>query len=630
MAIRMRTTLLVCLVSISFGVIALSLTIVHSILAKQVRRDISADLERSISTLRNIQAQRQQMLTREVSLVAALPVLKSLMTTSDERTIRDGAADFYELSGGDLFALADGNGKPVAVYEAGMSRDPAAIAQSLIPQLHGAPEPSYFIVRGSLYEVAIQPLYFGTAGSGTRLGYVLLGYSVDRRLAEEVSQATSAEVIFYANKTMVASTLDDRYKAQSVKRTDDLLSSGSQNDDTWFGGERFIHAAVLLSGTSEPRVQLVVLKSYDQASRYVTHLNYVLVAWGAILLMLSGALAVYLATTITRPLDRLVAGARALGAGNFDYQLQRAGALEIRELGDAFDRMRCRLRAAREELVAAERLATIGQMASSISHDLRHYLSAVYANAEFMGYDSIGPDERLELLSEVRQGVRGMTDLIESLLLFSRTGQSLQLSYESLPFLVERATSMVRAHPDTQSVHIVLEPMPPLERWLDARKIERAIFNLLLNACQAARQGAGDPEILVALLETDEQISLFITDNGPGVPEVIRESLFQPFVSIGKPSGTGLGLTLAQKIAQEHGGGVTLEESRPGHTVFRMFLAKSTLRKFADAAQRKEAVAPAGGPGIQVVSTALSEPGQTGAHGAANRDPQGATVLPET
>ena len=143
----MRTTLLVCLVSISFGVIALTLTIVHNILQKQVRRDISADLERSISTLRNIQAQRQKMLTREASLLAALPVLKSLMTTSDERTIRDGAADFYELSGGDMFALADGNGKPVAVYEGGAARDPGSLSQSIIPEIHGALQPSYVTVR---------------------------------------------------------------------------------------------------------------------------------------------------------------------------------------------------------------------------------------------------------------------------------------------------------------------------------------------------------------------------------------------------------------------------------------------------------------------------------------------------
>jgi signal transduction histidine kinase len=601
-AIRMRTTLLVCLLSVSFGVIALTLTIVHNVLQKQVRRDISADLERSISTLRNIQAQRQEMLSREVSLLAALPVLKSLMTTSDERTIRDGAADFYELSGGDLFALADGNGKPVAVYEGGASRDSGSLSDSVIPGIHPALQPMYVMVRGNLFEVAVQPLYFGAATSGTRLGYVLLGYSVDRRLAEEVSQATSAEVIFYADKATVATTLDDRYKAETAKRSDDLLSTGAQEADTWFGGEHFVHAAVLLSGTAEPRVQLVVLKSYDQASRYVTHLNQVLIVLGVILLLLSGALAVYLSMTITRPLDRLVAGARALGGGNFDYQLQRAGAREIRELGDAFDRMRTRLRAAREELVAAERLATIGQMASSISHDLRHYLSAVYANAEFLGYGSIGPDERLDLLSEIRQGVRGMTDLIDSLLLFSRTGQSLQLSFESLPFLAERAIAMVHAHPDAQNVHIAVDPMPQMEGWTDARKIERAIYNLLLNACQAARQGSGTPEIRIALSENAEQVLFSITDNGPGVPETIRESLFQPFVSVGKPSGTGLGLTLAQKIAQEHGGSVILQESRPDRTVFQFSIAKGMLRKLAETAQKRETAATPGGTDIHVIS----------------------------
>jgi signal transduction histidine kinase len=601
-AIRMRTTLLVCLVSISFGVIALTLTIVHNILQKQVRRDISADLDRSISTLRNIQAQRQQMLAREVSLLAAHSMLKSLMTTSDERTIRDGAADFYELSGGDLFALADGNGKPVTVYEGGAARDPASLSQSFIPQIHGALQPSYVTVRGNLFEVAVQPLYFGGAASGTRLGYVLLGYAVDRRIAEEVSQATSAEVIFYADKAMVATTLDDRYKAESAKQNENLLSSGAQDSDIWIGGEHFVHAAVLLSGTAEPRVQLVVLKSYDQASHYVTYLNQVLITLGVVLLLLSGALAVYLSTTITRPLDRLVAGARALGGGNFEYQLQRAGAREIRELGDAFDRMRCRLRSAREELVAAERLATIGQMASSISHDLRHYLSAVYANAEFLGYDSIGPEERLELLAEIRQGVRGMTDLIDSLLLFSRTGQSLQLSFESLPFLTERAISMVHAHPDVQNVHIVLDPMPQIEGWLDARKIERAIYNLLLNACQAARQGGGAPEIRISLSESVEQVIFSITDNGPGVPEAIRESLFQPFVSVGKPSGTGLGLTLTQKIAQEHGGSVILQESRPGRTVFQFSIGKAALRAFAESTLRKENATTTDGTDVRVIS----------------------------
>jgi signal transduction histidine kinase len=587
-AIRMRTTLLLCLVSVSFGVASLSLVIVHSILQKQIRSDISADLQRSLVTFQNIETQRREMLRREVSLLAALPVLKSLMTTSDERTIQDGAAEFYWLSGGDLFALADQDGNPVAVFERSSSWSGTDLTASGSPSGFTTTEPHYLLLRGRLYEVASQPLYFGPAIKGTRLGYVLLGYSVNRQLAQEVSEAASASVIFYAERTMVATTLDERHLEQSTGSTQSLLANEPGGGDTWFDREHFVYASTLLSGKADPVVQLVVLKSYDQASQYLTHLNHVLLGLGAFLLMLSGALAVYLSTTITRPLDKLVAGARALGAGNFDYQLQRTGAKEIQELGEAFDRMRRRLRTAQEELLAAERLATIGRMASSISHDLRHYLSAVYANAEFLGYDSIGPEERLELLAEVRQGVRGMTDLIESLLLFSRTGESLQLSYESLPFLAERSVAMARAHPDAQKVHFTVDPMPQIEVSIDALKIERALYNLLLNACQAARQAAETPTVRVSLTEDSEQISFCIVDNGPGVPDSVRATLFQPFVSVGKPSGIGLGLTMAHKIAQEHGGNVKLGESRFGHTVFRLSLAKSTLLGFAKTARPPE------------------------------------------
>lgn len=585
---RMRTTLLLSLLSVSFGVASLSLVIVHSILEKQIRRDIDSGLQRSIDTFHNIQAQQEQTLRREASLLAALPVLKSLMTTLDAKTIQDGAVAYYRLSGGDLFALADPAGTPVAVFENGASWPAAELVNFAGPAVFRGAEQHYLLVRGRLYMVAAEPLYFGSETSGTRLGYVLLGYAVNRRSAEEVSQVASAAAVFRANQTIVATTLDAG-AAGALAQQLSAARDGLIRHDVWLGREHFVGATTLLSGPADPAVQLLVLESYDQASRYLTHLNYVLLTLGGCLLLLSGLLAIYLATTITRPLDRLVAGARALGAGNFEYPTQRAGAREIQELGEAFDRMRRRLRDTRQELLAAERMATIGQMASSISHDLRHYLSAVYANAEFLGYDTGDANERLELLAEIRNGVRGMTDLIESLLLFSRTGQSLQFSWESLPFIAERALAMVRAHPEAQNVSFSVDPMPPIEAWIDTLKIERAIYNLLLNGCQAARLATGTPQIQFSLTEEAEWIRIRITDNGPGVPQSVRVSLFQPFVSEGKPSGIGLGLALAQKIAQEHGGGVNLEESRPGHTVFRLSLAKSKLRQFAAAAQPPEA-----------------------------------------
>jgi signal transduction histidine kinase len=83
------------------------------------------------------------------------------------------------------------------------------------------------------------------------------------------------------------------------------------------------------------------------------------------------------------------------------------------------------------------------------------------------------------------------------------------------------------------------------------------------------------PEVKVDLTEVDERIYLTILDNGPGIPASVRRTLFDPFVTAGKPNGTGLGLTLARRIAEEHGGGVCLEESNPERTVFTLSLTKN-------------------------------------------------------
>ena len=91
--------------------------------------------------------------------------------------------------------------------------------------------------------------------------------------------------------------------------------------------------------------------------------------------------------------------------------------------------MRSSLLRSQQSLLEAERLATIGRMASSISHDLRHSLAAIVANAEFLCESGLTGDQREELYREVRVGVNQMTDLIDSLLEFSRTRESLRPSF---------------------------------------------------------------------------------------------------------------------------------------------------------------------------------------------------------
>ena len=102
------------------------------------------------------------------------------------------------------------------------------------------------------------------------------------------------------------------------------------------------------------------------------------------------------------------------------------GTQEVRELSAAFERMRSEIQTANQAVLESERLATIGRMASSVSHDLRHYLAAIYANAEFLVSNRFTPSERTEIFSEIRAAVSGTTEMLESLLIFSRTGAAIK------------------------------------------------------------------------------------------------------------------------------------------------------------------------------------------------------------
>jgi signal transduction histidine kinase len=279
-----------------------------------------------------------------------------------------------------------------------------------------------------------------------------------------------------------------------------------------------------------------------------------------------------LASTFTRPLEELVGGVRALGGGDFRYPLHAPGASEVTELTDAFEGMRESLHRTQNKLLDAERLATIGRMASSISHDLRHPLTAVLANAEFLADADLSPLQREELYLEIRVAVNRLTDLIDSLLELSRPAESLNVMETPVERTVSRAIELVRAHRQFHNIAVGIESAGLHNAQFDPRKMERVFYNLLLNSCQAALLCGG--HVSVGVADHNGNLAINITDDGPGVESSIRDKLFQPFVSYGKENGTGLGLTIAQKIVQDHDGSLQLESSMPGRTVMRIILPR--------------------------------------------------------
>lgn len=547
------------------------LVLVRLTVARQIQRDLSNDLQRSELTFHNLESQRRQMLVRTAALMADIPSLKALMTAPDAPTIADAGGEFWRVSGSSLFILSDQAGKMVSFYNNGSPLAADEVRGQVADVVQSPGTLGLVRSHGRLFEVLPHVIQFGSAGSGFHLGYVTVGYELDQGVAREVQQVAAAQIAFVDGDTVVASTLRPALAAKVPQLQQQTATSNSTV--LWnLGGERFLAKAIPFEAgvrTQHPPL-LIVLKSYDQAAQALHELNLGILVIALLGLLTGVFLAISIANTITTPIESLLVGTRTIAGGDFTYDWRETGAREARELSRAFRQMQMEVQRTQQDLIKTERMATIGHMASSVSHDLRHYLTSIYANAEFLCTPGLADADQESMLAEVRAAVFGMTDLLDSLLVFGRTSLSLHIRHDSLTAAVARTVARIKMHPDARAVEIAMAMPEEVEADFDAQELSRALYNLLLNACHAAGKGPELQRVTVIGKRNvpSAAVDIFIEDTGQGVPESIRTTLFEPFVSEGKPNGTGLGLALALRIAQAHQGTLELVSSQMGSTVF--------------------------------------------------------------
>jgi signal transduction histidine kinase len=220
-----------------------------------------------------------------------------------------------------------------------------------------------------------------------------------------------------------------------------------------------------------------------------------------------------------------------------------------------------------------EPLSSVGEAVAHICHDLRNPLTAILANAEFLAQRGMNKTQRNEIYLEIRQTVDSMDDLISSLLEFSKGNGTLRLAPESIVDTVGRAIRLASVRREFRHISIEHCHSGLGIGWFDSNRIERVIANLVLNACEAVSPDTGRVVITTAASRTRLQVS--VRDNGPGVPPLIRNSVFNPFVSAGKAGGSGLGLAIANKIVEDHGGEIWLDESDENGTLFKITIPLS-------------------------------------------------------
>ena len=566
LALSLRTKFLLSLVLISALITTAVLLVVRYRVQLRVRADLTQALDTSIVTFDRLQQQREETLERSAALLAALPPLKALMTSEDPATIQDASGTFWELAGSQLFVLANREGAIVAFHSAPPSFPQAAAQQAIDRYMARGDTRDWWFGGGRLFQVFLQPIAFGDPVAGSALGLLAVGYEVNGAVAEDVSRVSASEVGFAYDTTLAISTVDARYHDALAALVADGASRTNVPHEVQLGNEAFLVNSVRISRDSAPAVTLTVLKSFDEATAFLRSLNRWIVAIGAAG-VLAGSLLVFLvSTTFTRPLGRLVSGVRALEQGDYDFPLDERGGDEVATLTAAFNRMRHQLQATQRQLIETERMATIGRMANTISHDLRHPLTAIQAYAEFLEERELSDEKRKDFVQEIRIAVNRMLDEINQLLGFSHERQALHLLQGHLDEVVDRAIKTVKALPEFERLSITSQVGAECLAFFDPGKVERVLLNLLFNAAEAVSPDAG--RIVVSGERTPAGVNLRVTDNGPGIPDAIAGTLFEPFISHGKQKGTGLGLTVVHNVMQLHGGEASVEQTGPGGTTF--------------------------------------------------------------
>jgi signal transduction histidine kinase len=203
-----------------------------------------------------------------------------------------------------------------------------------------------------------------------------------------------------------------------------------------------------------------------------------------------------------------------------------------------------------------------------MSHDLRTPLAAILANAEFLALSNLSKEERDELYKEIRLSIDRMNELVSDLLESSTGGEILRAAMGNIVETMERVIKMIGVRPSFRRITITHRHEGSAIGWYNSRLLERAVANVVLNACEAVSPESG--VVAITTRGGPACLRIEVWDNGPGIPAEIQNSIFQPFFTYGKSEGTGLGLAIAKRIVQDHCGELFLDAGEKTGTSFKI------------------------------------------------------------
>ena len=228
-----------------------------------------------------------------------------------------------------------------------------------------------------------------------------------------------------------------------------------------------------------------------------------------------------------------------------------------------------RLQAAQQELLVAERMATVGRLSLRVAHEVRNPIAAIELNAEMLqdivrGHPGSDMEEAGGLVTAIRDQVNTLDALTEEYLAFARFPKP-HFEEESVNTLIEELAAFVRPVATRQglTIHVNTDPSVPMME-IDRGLLRQAIHNLVKNSMEALSRGGA---LTIESRGDGDAVEVIVSDTGNGITPQVAQRLFEPFFTT-KPQGTGLGLSITRQIVEEHGGELSWRNGPSGGATF--------------------------------------------------------------
>lgn len=262
---------------------------------------------------------------------------------------------------------------------------------------------------------------------------------------------------------------------------------------------------------------------------------------------------------------------------NFSAAIIKKNGREIGSVGifsDLRERLRIRkeLEDARSQLIQAEKIASVGRLAAGVAHEINNPLSGILMFADLLMRDLSGNQQYCADLEEIVSQTLRCKQIVNRLLDFSRQsiGQRLAMDINTV---INRSAELLAHQALFHDVEFIMDLQADIPEMMgDPGQLQQVFTNLIINAGTAVN-GKGKITIISRFDPVSEHITLQFADTGPGIPEEIISKIFEPFFTTKGPGeGTGLGLSVAYGIIQQHGGSIGVKNSSPSGAVFTIIL----------------------------------------------------------